>query len=71
SHDPSHALHISDCCLMLKKGLTHIFGPSEEVITESCLGEAFGIEARIYTHINDDGEASKGVLPILKPYRRE
>jgi ABC-type cobalamin/Fe3+-siderophores transport system ATPase subunit len=46
------------------------FGDAETVITEEGLQYAFGIESRIIRHEDDYGNASMGVLPILKPYRR-
>ncbi len=71
SHDPSHALHISDRTLMMSRGGGFRFGPAAEVITETSLREVFGVNSRILVHKEDDGAVAMGVLPILKPFVRQ
>ncbi len=72
SHDPSHALHIADRCLILGKDVsTYEFGPAETVITEEGIRKAFGVDSRIVRHEYDDGSVALGVTPILKPFIRK
>ncbi len=68
SHDPSHALHISDQCLLMDKTDGSRFGPAEEVITEAELRRVFGVESQVIRHERKGQGTSMGVLPILKPY---
>lgn len=71
SHDPSHALHISDKCLLMDRTDTHRFGQAEEVITEGELYRVFGVESQVIRHEKVGQGISKGVLPILKPYYKK
>ncbi len=70
SHDPSHALHISDRTLMMGEDNFYRFGAAGEVITEDSLREVFGVNSRILVHKEENGAISMGVLPILKPFMR-
>jgi iron complex transport system ATP-binding protein len=70
SHNPSHALHIADRCLMMDRDGSYEFGPARSVIAEDSLRRVFGVEARII-RLDDNGRGvSYGVLPILKPFVR-
>ncbi len=47
THYPEHALRISDKTLILGKNKKHIFGRTEEVITEDNLRKFFDVDVRI------------------------
>jgi iron complex transport system ATP-binding protein len=70
SHNPSHALHISDRCLMMSRSGAYVFGGTPDVITETALQRVFGVRCRIIEHRVDGEGVSLGVLPILKPFNR-
>lgn len=47
THYPEHALRISDKTLMLGKNKKHIFGKTEDIITEDNLRKFFDVDVRI------------------------
>jgi iron complex transport system ATP-binding protein len=71
SHDPSHALHISDDCLLMNRIEGYLFGASESVITEKELRRVFGVDSQILCYQDGENGTSMGVLPILKPFVRK
>lgn len=46
THSPDHALRISDRTLLFLRDRTPLFGPSEEILTEERMRDAFGVEVR-------------------------
>ena len=46
THDPEHALRISDCTLLLGQ-TDHLFGTTETVLTEANIQRFFGVKSRI------------------------
>ena len=70
SHDPSHALHISDACLMMDRSGGYRFGPSGSIITEEGIKSVFGVDSKIIRHETHGRGFSLGVLPVLKPFNR-
>lgn len=63
THYPEHALSISQKALLLTpRGFT-MFGPTEEVLSESHLDEAFGVEVKLYPLKHKD-RTYTCVLPV-------
>ena len=63
THYPEHALSISQKALLLTpRGFT-MFGPTEEVLSESHLDEAFGVEVKLYPLKHKDSTYTC-VLPV-------
>ena len=48
THYPEHALSISQKALLLTSHGTTLFGPTDEILSEEHLNEAFGVEVRLY-----------------------
>ena len=48
THYPEHALSISQKALLLTAHGTTLFGPTDEILSEEHLNEAFGVEVRLY-----------------------
>lgn len=48
THYPEHALSISQKALLLTAHGITLFGPTDEILSEEHLNEAFGVEVRLY-----------------------
>lgn len=64
THDPSHALFVSDRTLLMRKNGEALFGPAAEIITEKNLLAVFGVEVRL-VEVPVRGGRTVGVLPLL------
>ena len=64
THDPVHALQVSDYSLIMKKGTGHRFGVTEEVLTEANIDYAYGIDVKICSipHCNCE---LKAIAPVM------
>lgn len=71
SHNPSHAIHVADLCLMMRRGGNYAFGPARKVITEASLLSVFGVDTRIVRLESENQGVSFGVVPVLKPFARD
>ncbi|MBI9096796.1 MAG: ABC transporter ATP-binding protein [Sphaerochaeta sp.] len=65
THDPSHALHLSDYTIMMDKAGNSSFGRAEEIITEARLRSLFGVETRILNVEGVNGSDCRVVMPVL------
>ena len=63
THYPGHALRIADKTLMLGKEGKHIFGKTEEIITEENLKKFFGVDVRMLSFDNK-GVTMKTVVAL-------
>lgn len=69
THDPTHALHISDNTILINREGTSLFGLTKEMITEKHMKLLFGVETRILDLSLGEGMVSRGVMPILPPFK--
>ena len=69
THNPSHALHISDNTILMDREGTSIFGRTEKMITEKNMKRIFGVDTRIFDLPFGEGLISRGVIPILLPFQ--
>ncbi|MFD1671317.1 TM1266 family iron-only hydrogenase system putative regulator [Agrilactobacillus yilanensis] len=63
THYPNHALMRASQSLILQKGGDSIFGDTTEVVTESNIEEAFGVEA-VIGEIETPGQIYQSVMPL-------
>lgn len=65
THDPTHALHISDKSLLMSSSGENLFNESKYVITTENLKKVFKIESKILDFVGSRGEMAKAVIPLL------
>ena len=65
THNPSHALHISEKTLLLDKYGCYLFGDTSAVVTEQNLETVFGVETKIIEVPRNNGNRVWGVVPII------
>ena len=63
THYPAHALRYAHRALLLKKGGGGSFGPTEDILTEERLTEAFGVETHVIT-AEHGGRVLKDVIAV-------
>ncbi len=64
THDPVHALHISDFALIMKKARGYRFGNTAEILNESNIDFAYGIDVKICSILHEN-RVLKGMLPVM------
>ncbi len=69
THNPSHALHISDKTILMDKTGVSFFGDSDKMITEKSMKELFDVEIKIMKLEHEGGTTSRPVVPLLKPFK--
>lgn len=69
THDPSHALHISDKTILMNREGSSLEGKTKDMITEKNMKNLFGVDTRIMDLSMDKGFVSKAVMPVLLPYQ--
>ena len=65
SHFPDHAFLCSTKAALMQKNNAFIIGNVDEVITEENLKCAYGINVKIISVLNKNGEIIKSVVPLL------
>ena len=68
THNPSHALHISDKTILMNRDGSSLFGKSEEMISEKTMKQLFEVEIRIMKLEHRCGAVTRPVVPVLEPY---
>lgn len=63
THYPAHALRRADKALLLCRGGDYAFGPTDQVVTESAIRRAFGVEAVIGSLQTPEGTV-QNVVPL-------
>ncbi len=63
THYPEHAIKVSDKSLILNRNGRSIYGPSESVITEENLANAFSVSVKIID-FDFNGKKYRDVIPI-------
>lgn len=63
THYPDHALKIADKVLMIRRNY-HIFGSTDEIITENNLLEYFGVKVGFVTYQNETGIQVQAMVPL-------
>lgn len=65
THNPEHAALVADQTLAMRKHAPARLGPTEEVLTESCLRDVYGMDVRPVA-FTLDGQPARSVLPIYR-----
>jgi len=65
SHDPTHALHLSDYSILMDGKESALSGEAEEIITEGNIERIFRIQTVIREIASSDGRKSRHVIPLL------
>lgn len=65
THNPTHALHISEKTLLLNGTNNLLFGDTSAVVTEQNLETVFGVETKIIEVPRKNGNHAWGVVPII------
>ena len=64
THNPTHALYISDKALLLKKENESKYGTTQSVLNEKNIHYAYGIDVRIIS-CPHNGNCLKGIFPLV------
>jgi len=65
SHFPNHAFLCSTKVAFMQKNNIFTVGNVDEVVTEDMLKEAYGINVKIITTLNSNGEQMKACIPMI------
>lgn len=65
SHFPDHAFLCSTKVALLQKNHEFIVGCVDKVVTEENLKSAYGVNVKIISTLNDDGDLIKSCIPML------
>jgi len=65
SHFPDHAFLCSTKVALLQRNNIFTVGSVDEVITEENLRLAYGVEVKIISTVNDEGDLMKSCIPML------
>ena len=65
SHFPNHAFLCSSKVALMQKNNKFVVGTADEVVTEENLKSAYGINVKINSSLNTNGEYIKSCVPLL------
>lgn len=65
THFPEHALLCADHVAIMHDGQVRVAGSPHETITEKCLKEIYGVEARVLDWIGENGVQTRACVPVL------
>lgn len=63
THHPDHALGIADSTLLMQRDTSHIFGPTQSVLTEGNLARMYGVPVR-RVDVHSEGETAAAIVPL-------
>lgn len=66
SHFPNHAFLCSTKVLFMNRGSEFCVGNADEVVTEDMLKKAYGINVKIVSTVNSEGDKIKTCIPLIK-----